>query len=245
MAGEYSVAVSMFSSILLTHYRQNFGALCAFAVGFIVILLFLTEVNQRLAGESNVILFKRGSKPAAIKAAKESSHDEEKGNSATSTSNGDQGLDNKVMKEAAPESHGTFSFHHLNYSVPVGKDESRKLLDDVSGYAAPGKLTALMGESGAGKTTLLNVLADRTTSGVVTGDRFLNGNPLPEDFQAHTYVSLIPPSLASPLLNAFSHHSGYCQQLDTHQRNATVREALLFSACLRQPKEVPFSDKKS
>ena len=42
-----------------------------------------------------------------------------------------------------------------------------------------------------------------------------------------------------------SNNSGYCQQLDTHQRTATVREALLFSACLRQPKEVPFSEKKS
>ena len=92
------------------------------------------------------------------------------------------------MKEATPEIHETFSFHHLNYVVSVGKHETRQLLEDISGYVPPGKLTALMGESGAGKTTLLNVLADRTTSGVVTGDRFMNGHPLPEDFQAHTCV---------------------------------------------------------
>lgn len=44
----------------------------------------------------------------------------------------------------------TFSFQNLTYVVPV-KDGQRKLLDGVSGYVAPGKLTALMGESGAGK----------------------------------------------------------------------------------------------
>jgi ABC-type lipoprotein export system ATPase subunit len=43
-------------------------------------------------------------------------------------------------------------------------------------------------ESGAGKTTLLNVLAMRTDTGVVTGDRFVNGQSLPADFQSQSYV---------------------------------------------------------
>lgn len=45
----------------------------------------------------------------------------------------------------------TFSWDGLNYTVPIGHGEERKLLNDVSGYVVPGKLTALMGESGAGK----------------------------------------------------------------------------------------------
>ncbi|KXN93194.1 Brefeldin A resistance protein [Leucoagaricus sp. SymC.cos] len=81
-----------------------------------------------------------------------------------------------------------------------------------------------MGESGAGKTTLLNVLAQRTTTGVVSGDRFVNGHPLPIDFQAQT---------------------GYCQQMDTHMPECTVREALLFSAKLRQPPSVPLAEKEA
>ncbi|KAG1796226.1 ABC transporter [Suillus variegatus] len=82
-----------------------------------------------------------------------------------------------------------------------------------------------MGESGAGKTTLLNVLAQRVGGvGVVTGERFFSGQPLPIDFQAQT---------------------GYCQQLDAHLPEATVREALLFSANLHQPQSVPLAEKEA
>ena len=56
-----------------------------------------------------------------------------------------------------------------------------------------------MGESGAGKTTLLNVLAQRVTMGIVTGDMLVNGKPLPVSFQRET---------------------GYCQQQDTHMATA-------------------------
>ena len=91
------------------------------------------------------MLFKRGAKSDVIKAAeKETSGDEEKGGSIAATADGDHGSDIKEMKEATPEVHDTFSFHHLNYVVPVGKGETRRLLQDVSGYVPPGKLTALM-----------------------------------------------------------------------------------------------------
>jgi ABC-type multidrug transport system ATPase subunit len=39
--------------------------------------------------------------------------------------------------------------------------------------------------------------------------------------------------------------SGYCQQMDTHLPQTTVREALLFSARLRQPQSVPPSELES
>lgn len=45
----------------------------------------------------------------------------------------------------------TFSWEGLNYKVPISDGGERKLLNDISGYVVPGKLTALMGESGAGK----------------------------------------------------------------------------------------------
>ena len=167
---------------------QNFGILVAFGVGFISILLILTELNQSLAGETSVMLFKRGSKTAAVSDAAEKASDEEKGTAAPSLADRSSGAGAAALKEATPDVHDIFSWQHLKYTVPVGKGETRQLLDDVSGFVRPGRLTALMGESGAGKTTLLNVLAERTTGGVVTGDRLMNGHPLPADFQAHTYV---------------------------------------------------------
>lgn len=78
-----------------------------------------------------------------------------------------------------------------------------------------------MGASGAGKTTLLDVLAQRKSDGEITGEVLINGQPLSVSFQRTT---------------------GYCEQLDIHLPQATVREALEFSALLRQPRSL--SDKE-
>lgn len=78
------------------------------------------------------------------------------------------------------------------------------------------------GVSGAGKTTLLDVLATRVTMGVVTGEMLVDGRPLDVSFQRKT---------------------GYVQQQDLHLLTSTVREALRFSALLRQPKHVSKQEK--
>jgi ATP-binding cassette, subfamily G (WHITE), member 2, PDR len=80
----------------------------------------------------------------------------------------------------------------------------------------------LQGATGAGKTTLLNVLADRVTMGVVTGDMAVNGVARGKAFQRQT---------------------GYVQQQDLHLETSTVREALRFSAVLRQPATVTTQQK--
>ena len=115
----------------------------------------------------------------------------------------------------------TFSWQHVNYTVPI-KGGNLQLLNDINGIVRPGHLTALMGSSGAGKTTLLDVLARRKTIGTVEGDVFLNNEALMTDFERIT---------------------GYCEQMDIHQPAVTVREALRFSAQLRQPAEVPLAEK--
>lgn len=116
-------------------------------------------------------------------------------------------------------------FRDLWYSVPdaANPGATRKLLKGVSGFAESGTLTALMGSSGAGKTTLMDVLALRKTSGTITGDVFVNGRP-----QEKT---------------TFSRIIGYVEQMDIHSPNATVEEALRFSAYLRQPSVVTHNEK--
>ena len=55
---------------------------------------------------------------------------------------------------AQPPMTDVFTWRHVGYTIPVlGGREERRLLDDVSGFVAPGKLTALVGESGAGKVS--------------------------------------------------------------------------------------------
>ncbi|KAI9278568.1 ABC-2 type transporter-domain-containing protein [Phascolomyces articulosus] len=115
----------------------------------------------------------------------------------------------------------TFSWHHMNYTVPF-KGGPLHLLNDISGIVKPGHLTALMGSSGAGKTTLLDVLSKRKTIGKVEGRVYLNNEALMSDFERIT---------------------GYCEQMDVHQPAVTVREAMKFSAYLRQDKNVPDKEK--
>ena len=97
-------------------------------------------------------MFKRGSKAQILRQATASSgSDEEKAQATTSPSSTseDSNEKNQAMQEQ-PKMTKTFSWRHLNYAVSVS-GERRLLLDDISGFVAPGKLTALMGESGAGK----------------------------------------------------------------------------------------------
>ena len=120
-------------------------------------------------------------------------------------------------------SSGTDIFHWRGvcYDVQIGK-ETRRILSNVDGWIKPGTLTALMGASGSGKTTLLDVLASRVTMGTIYGHMFVNGHLRDASFQRST---------------------GYAQQQDLHLQTSTVREALRFSAYLRQPASVSKSEK--
>ncbi|KAH7020916.1 ABC-2 type transporter [Microdochium trichocladiopsis] len=119
------------------------------------------------------------------------------------------------------ESASVLTWENLNYDVPV-PGGTRRLLNNVYGYCKPGQLTALMGASGAGKTTLLDVLAARKNIGVISGDILVDGLKPGKEFQRST---------------------SYAEQLDMHDPTQTVREALRFSADLRQPMTTPQEEK--
>lgn len=111
------------------------------------------------------------------------------------------------------DSVSVLTWEDLKYDVPV-PGGTRRLLNGIYGYCKPGQLTALMGASGAGKTTLLDVLASRKNIGVISGDILVDGIKPGKEFQRST---------------------SYAEQLDMHDPTQTVREALRFSADLRQP----------
>ncbi|KAJ0405426.1 hypothetical protein P43SY_005045 [Pythium insidiosum] len=115
----------------------------------------------------------------------------------------------------------TLAFQDLRYSVPDPHNpkQSLELLKGISGFAMPGTVTALMGSSGAGKTTLMDVIAGRKTGGTISGQILLNGYPV---------TDLV-----------IRRATGYCEQVDVHLESATFREALTFSAFLRQSSDIP------
>ncbi|GAA5913660.1 hypothetical protein JCM5296_007276 [Sporobolomyces johnsonii] len=210
-----------------SHTWRNFGFVWAYFIFFLAIALVATEYQKDEAASGGVMIFKRGAAPKELVDAIEApgaKSDEERGEDANARPDLVKDVSEAEKNKAAETlqaSTDIFTWRGVNYDVTI-KGEPRRLLNNVSGFVKPGAMTALMGESGAGKTTLLNVLAQRVTMGVVTGDMLVNGKPLPISFQRQT---------------------GYCQQQDTHMATTTVREALQFSALLRQPRTTSKADK--
>ena len=99
----------------------------------------------------------------------------------------------------------------------VGRMKTKEIVKKVSGYAAPGQATFIMGSSGAGKTSLLNILADRVTSATQTR---LSGNIL--------FNEEIPVNKET-----FQKYAAYVMQDDVLFSTFTVREALTFAARLK------------
>ncbi|KAG9127487.1 hypothetical protein FRC07_013165 [Ceratobasidium sp. 392] len=196
---------------------RNFGIVLAFWIGFLIWFLFATERASHMSGGATQLVFKQNAKISSLEDRK-GTNDFESGSAVPEAVTEKHQKEAEAAQKSLPKPDSVFSWYHMNYDISLGGSNTRRLLDDVSGY------TALMGESGAGKTTLLNVLAERVGTGVVTGDRFVNGRALPRDFAAQT---------------------GYCQQMDIHLASTTVREALMFSAELRQPASVPMEEKRA
>ena len=205
-----------------SHIWRNLGFMFAFMIFFLFVYLFATEFNSSSSSTAEVLVFRRGHVPKQLAAAEEAAKNDEEAPAQAGAVNTDAVTkeQDEQVQALAPQT-DVFTWKDVSYDIKI-KGEPRRLLDNVSGWVKPGTLTALMGVSGAGKTTLLDVLAQRVSMGVVTGDMLVSGRPLDESFQRKT---------------------GYVQQQDLHLETTTVREALRFSAMLRQPKSVPRKEK--
>ncbi|KAF9892548.1 hypothetical protein FE257_001657 [Aspergillus nanangensis] len=208
-----------------SHLWRNFGVVIAFTVLYLLVTIVAAEVLSFVGGGGGALVFKRSSRSKKMKTQTAKGNDEEQ---VQSTADNAALARGETQNPASPDtfnrissSDRTFTWSNVEYTVPYGNG-TRKLLNGVNGYAKPGVMIALMGASGAGKTTLLNTLAQRQKMGVVTGDMLVDGHPLGTDFQRGT---------------------GFCEQMDLHDNTSTIREALEFSALLRQDRNIPRDEK--
>ncbi|KAM0267314.1 hypothetical protein ACHAPA_006094 [Fusarium lateritium] len=198
---------------------RNVGILIAFLVGFLIFYMFAAEHAKPPRSRGEVLVFRKGRMPPTFEKTKEGDAEAQMLDRPVIA---EKGSDNTTGGLAAGAS--VFHWEDLCYDIQI-KGKDRRLLDNVDGWVKPGLSTALMkGVSGAGKTTLLDVLATRVTMGVVSGNTHIDGKATDASFQ---------------------HRVGYVQQQDLHLNTMTVREALEFSALLRQSAEIPRQDKLS
>ncbi|KAF5864492.1 hypothetical protein ETB97_007597 [Aspergillus alliaceus] len=221
VAGERTVSGDSFIGsqyrYTYTHEWRNLGILIGFWIFFTAVYLLATELNSQTSSKAEFLVFRRGHTPAHMRNLDKTNGDT--GSTEVAQAHKEKKTENYAS--VIPKQQSIFTWRNVCYDIPV-KGGERRLLDHVSGWVKPGTLTALMGVSGAGKTTLLDVLAKRVSIGVVTGDMLVDGKTLDNSFQRKT---------------------GYVQQQDLHLATTTVREALRFSAALRQPRSVPKKEK--
>jgi ATP-binding cassette subfamily G (WHITE) protein 2 (PDR) len=160
-----------------SHIWRNLGILIGFWVFFLSTYLIATELNSSTSNAAEVLLFRRGHLPKEILQTHSLNEEVDPVPAGNVQSNS-----RRQEIDHTPPQRSIFTWRDIVYDIRI-KDKPRRLLDHVSGWAKPGSLTALMGVSGAGKTTLLDVLAQRTSVGVVTGDMLVNGKPLNSSFQ--------------------------------------------------------------
>lgn len=225
---------------------RNFGIIIAFTIGYLAIALIGVEwLEYGVSGTSTRKYTKRPkpeeNKPQSngllplLPISDSGNPSESKfsqtttdtststGTSSTPENSSLQEKKKKKKNKEGEEVQGSYyTWKNATYTV-----NQQRLLNNITGYVKPGRLTALMGPSGAGKTTLLDTLSQRKRIGTVDGEFLLDGKNLAIDFSRST---------------------GFVEQQDVHDETSTVREALLFSARLRQPPSTtttPHSSKNS
>lgn len=212
------------------HVWRNFGIVWAWWVLFVALTIYFTSNWSQVSGNSGFLVIPhektRKMKHLAVDEESQSRLDlpdsshrsgaSPTDDEKTSAANTSANLDAQLIRNTS-----IFTWKDLTYTVKTSSGD-RILLDNVQGWVKPGMLGALMGSSGAGKTTLLDVLAQRKTEGTIKGSVLVDGRELPVSFQRS---------------------AGYCEQLDVHEPLSTVREALEFSALLRQSRDTPVDQK--
>ncbi|KAJ3342280.1 hypothetical protein HDU93_002753 [Gonapodya sp. JEL0774] len=197
----------------------NFGAVVGLWFVFLMLSVIVSEFAEFGGSGINRMIFQKSRSSGNDRSEKKRSASEQTIVEMDIAQPRSKGL--ARMSTLKMTSNLSLTWSNLSYWIPSPTGE-RQLLDNISGTARPGRMVALMGFTGAGKTTLQDVLTRRKAIGRIDGTVFVG---------------------ASPQTSGFKRILGYAEQMDLHTATATVREALRFSAYLRQPAEVSLEEK--
>ncbi|GMH16097.1 hypothetical protein Nepgr_017938 [Nepenthes gracilis] len=130
----------------------------------------------------------------------------------------------KAKAETVGDVSAKLTWKDLTVMVTLSNGATQKVLEGLTGYAEPGTFTALMGPSGSGKSTLLDALSSRLAANAfLSGTVLLNGRKTKLSFGTAAYVT----------------------QDDNLIGTLTVRETISYSARLRLPDKMPWSEKRA
>ncbi|CDP18516.1 unnamed protein product [Coffea canephora] len=130
----------------------------------------------------------------------------------------------KTNTEFVGDVSARLTWKDLTVMVTLGNGETQNVLEGLTGYAEPGSFTALMGPSGSGKSTLLDALSGRLAANAfLSGTILLNGRRAKLSFGTAAYVT----------------------QDDNLIGTLTVRETISYSARLRLPDKMPWTEKRA
>ncbi|KAF9664274.1 hypothetical protein SADUNF_Sadunf17G0139000 [Salix dunnii] len=130
----------------------------------------------------------------------------------------------KTKTEFVGDVSARLTWKDLTVMVTLSNGETQRVLEGLNGYAEPGSFTALMGPSGSGKSTLLDALSGRLAANAfLSGTVLLNGRRTKLSFGTAAYVT----------------------QDDNLLGTLTVRETISYSARLRLPDKMPWSEKRA
>ncbi|KAF5745509.1 putative ATP-binding cassette transporter [Tripterygium wilfordii] len=130
----------------------------------------------------------------------------------------------KTNTEFVGDVSARLTWKDLTVMVTLSNGETRKVLEGLTRYAEPGTLTALMGPSGSGKSTLLDAL-----SGRLAANAFLSGTIL---------LNCLKTKLSFGT-------AAYVTQDDNLIGTLTIREMISYSARLRLPDKMSWSEKQA
>jgi len=116
-------------------------------------------------------------------------------------------------------------WHHVSWHAEAASGPERRVLHNLSGYAARGQVTAMLGPSGSGKTTLLDILAWRKTVGKTEGTVLFEG--------------------CERRSGSFQCESSYVPHEDGFLPTLTVLETMQYHAAMRPPRRLSSASKPS